>query len=1205
MNKKYLLKKIKRKTPISKNLQAHLFISDKTTASKASFLPRSGSKRSKQSNLQSEDNISRQLFSSIKKSGKRPLIAPFGPFRLGGGVAPFLCSFNLGRFDYTFSTNSFIKMCSNKTRISRKSKTPDAKFESPQRILTVPSSQSSRSPILVGQSDEKRASDYKEGFEFLIRNKHSIDSFQRDIQHLLPHELSNGKLKHLFSPNSGSKARPKRIKIMRFTTDKRRSICDARELNSEPVDSAKRIPNQVPGQRRISKFCADQSSADKRVAKERPVVGAKGRKGNSNEGAGQKRTRKARKSAKILTKNLNHLRRITQISLQNQSHQSKQSRPGLAPCVRPDPTEPPFVHQNMTLAPTSPKILDKSNRRQMKCQFEWKPSRSKLGKFSLKSPKIMTNLVLESFLKTPHSFLEQESPKNHLQPSSNGKLARHLKAESGAGQSGSKGLELDRDETANMQKESFQPFQKCHYLLQKRQTRNRQSKSSFKSVQQNLNVNVNRTRGALPPLPITPSNLMKRGKKLRNGPKTILNFNINSSLKSKITNFDCNIDFNLKTNASPDSRSKDVFAQATETGLTRLMALNDNLPKIGSGMKKEPSESKGKSQAPRKKSKSEKAELGKFPLIRVRKNVQSRESEPKKGIRRFLAKLGSNKSLNGPSLGHRHSTKAEKRPGLGRESLSRFRKFQSKSNLPNKNVDKTRKIISKIKDSREIRVMMKAWNLHSSRKTPKTRNLYKKIFRAVMTENAEEHSRIDHLRGKPRAVCTKQGPIGDSQNLTRDKERPRQRAKDEPKGLEPGRQKQFDLEIPRVARTSWGPESVLTLECCISLGIGGRGEQKRSVVDHYFHRDVEQVFFGQKMPNLATERDDEHFGAHRRVDFDSLQPFLAASHEVEIDGFDSLLLFELQPNCCKVRFGKLLDFYGGNFDVFQIKRIVTQVIEICIFLENRGIGICAVDHLQRRKTRRGSFDGESLCEDLKVKALKSERSHYKCKTERDETPRELPPLGTENGQIRHERSNAVKKGRFNLIDHLILEGNRVRIAVNGVSKRMFSKDASSADGKRGLRILLGLFIFNFIFNRRKTLADVDAIVSLLERISAQKSNSNPKRNRFGKRSNKNVISMLCDDAEEELEYRMIAHKVSIGFINILKKLLMTSEIMNLENLREFFERQEIGVKNMGNFSLSISDLTGGFIHGKCVELFAKNDLSDLQNFKRILMCKIG
>jgi len=70
MNKRKLLKQIKRKTPMTKNIHGHLLISNKTTASKTQAILKSGSKGSSNSNLKVDDNISRLLFSSNKGSGR-------------------------------------------------------------------------------------------------------------------------------------------------------------------------------------------------------------------------------------------------------------------------------------------------------------------------------------------------------------------------------------------------------------------------------------------------------------------------------------------------------------------------------------------------------------------------------------------------------------------------------------------------------------------------------------------------------------------------------------------------------------------------------------------------------------------------------------------------------------------------------------------------------------------------------------------------------------------------------------------------------------------------------------------------------------------------------------------------------------------------------------------------------------------------------
>lgn len=1002
---------------------------------------------------------------------------------------------------------------------------------------------------------------------------------------------------------------------MRFNTDKRRSTCDIRELNSEPIDSGKHGLKTGNGQRRISKFCPDQSSADKRVAKEPPIASSK-RAGDSKEGLRQKRTKKARKSAKILTRNLNHLRRITQISLQNQSHQSRKSKPGFIPNVHMElvnRTQIPFNQPNSTMVPVSPGN-NESRLGPAEPVFPWRQPRGKLGKLSLKSPKIMKNLVLESFLKTPHSFFEQESPKNHLKRSSSKKMAKQVKANPRASQSGSNGKCSDKEETgaANLRTEPFQRFQNCQHLLQKRQTRNRHSKSLLKSVRQNLNIN--RTRAALPPLPVTPSNLMKRAKKSRNGPKTILNFNIDKSMKTKISNFEINSDLNPKRGVPSEIHSKDVFSQASDANVARLIALNENLPKIGLGPVKENSRGNRPSQALRKKSKSEKTELGKFPLIRMKKHVQSRESHPKKDIRRFLAKLNSNKSLNGPNLAQKQSKKTEQNLRIERESLSRFRKFQSRSNLPSKNGDKAQKIISKIKDSREMRVMMKAWNIHSTRKTPKTRNLYKKLFRAVMTE---EDSQILHPRPLQKAFDNEPNETGELDNFGRDEELPKTHEKDT-FNLQASSPKLFEeFQIHRIKRSSWDDGSVLALESCILFDVGGLSGTKESRFGHYFYREFETLFFGRVM-----RKSENGHGNQGRVDssveFGNLEPFLAASHVIQMDEFDFLHLFNLKANHSKVQFSKLLDFYDGNFDVFQIKKIITQVIEICIFLENKGIGICASENQRKRKTRKSSFDGESLYEDFTENPPKSERSYFKCKTERDELSRDkkaqLDRLGLnknwpENKEkpVQNEKTAEIEEtkwSKFNLVDHLILEGDQVKIALNEETGNMFKKSVSRGTGKRGLRVVLGLFIFNFIFNQRKTLADVEGILYVLEKISRQKLDLKFRKKQLHKREKKKKKSILCERVREEINYQIIAQKVSLGFINILKKLLMTGQMMNLENLREFFERQEIGVKNMGNFSLSLSDLIQGFFHGKCVELFMENGLSDLQNFQRILMSKI-
>jgi len=250
--------------------------------------------------------------------------------------------------------------------------------------------------------------------------------------------------------------------------------------------------------------------------------------------------------------------------------------------------------------------------------------------------------------------------------------------------------------------------------------------------------------------------------------------------------------------------------------------------------------------------------------------------------------------------------------------------------------------------------------------------------------------------------------------------------------------------------------------------------------------------------------------------------------------------------------------------------------------------------------------------------IELEKDYYRCKTDRDSISKNkniylknlIENMNHQANEKYQNENNLNDKGcessycNYNLIDHLIVNKNELKILFDHQIRNLFAKYSKSNNNilQQGLRVVLGLFLFNLIFNKRKLISDINEILTILEYISIKKIKSKKMMNKKSELKNNSQFMSLND--EKYAEYLIISHKMSKGFINIIRKLLQNEEIINLYNLKEFFERQEIGIKNMGKFSLNIQNLIEGLYFGKCWEICNEHQISNFTEFKNNLTSKI-
>jgi hypothetical protein len=1087
----------------------------------------------------------------------------------------------------------------------------------------------SNSPI--NQSEKKRASDYKEGFEFLIQNKNSVDSYQIDFQHLIPHELNNEKWKHLFSPNSGSKIRSKKIKIMRFMTDKRQSKSNMDSIYQSNMNQMNNIQKINMDQPQISKFQVKEETENEEPnqilvdsAKENYGRVKKNLlKHNLSNSRKKKLKLDTRKSAKILTRNLNHLRKITQINPDSYSQNIKKRKElknrfiyNLNNHSKSKIHSKHSINQNENnYIPISPHMnTDQSYDNLFENPIQSKHKITKKKKLSLKSPKIIRNLVLENFLKTPKSLLDHNSSQKHINISLNKKRSHFSNLNLGKIQKLKQNLkEIDSNKLNSFQydlkMDQYSHYDNSHFTI-----KNLNSKNSInidgknqKSKKCKMEINIHPQNIPLPPLPITPSGIMKRNKKHRTGPKTILNVNIKQSLKTKISKFDCNI--NLK-----QSSTKKVFLDPIPSNIeckkksipTKCKKTSKNLPKIFAKSNKDSFNNKFK-----KKSTSEKIISKKFPHIRSRKSIRTRDLKSNKANYKFINKMNPSKS-NFNLINKNNFSKVIKKNKRMRNQIENPNNQLKKDFIKQKNF----KMISKIKDSEEMQLMMNAWKIHTSKKSPKIKSLYRKMFKAVLTENNEDEKIKDQY---PKYIKTETG----FEDVVKREKKNYDFCQISEQMSKPSYCISSKVDYKNYQINEYTPNSIMPLESFIFLQkYLIINQTENSAMDYYFHKELKDVLFGKTINNLKNSTLLKPSSIDKKLLFNLqiINNFVFPAITVKVNQDSSLNLYKLDKSSKYISLTSMLRFFDGNLDLNQIKVIFLKIIKIFISLDNNQIGINLMNNDNAKCVRRNSLDNDSSVMNNSTHNLEKDEEFYKCKTDRndlntnneiylnnlvssdiDQTDRGIKSI-TERHIERNENSSFYCK--YNLIDHIILNGNNIKILFDHQIRNLFKKYNKSKNNalEKGLRSVLGLFFFNFIFNKRKHISDINQIVKILEYILIRKMKvSKRKSKRHSKCSKNEEISLLNFDKECLLEYELIAHKLSIGLINIIKKLLNNEEIINLHNLKEFFERQEIGVKNMGKFSLNIQNLVDSFYFGKCWELCHQNKISNFKEFKQNLI----
>lgn len=884
--------------------------------------------------------------------------------------------------------------------------------------------------------------------------------------------------------------------------------------------------------------------------------------------------------------------------------------------------------------PLSPKIKISSIQEQnVENQIKNKLN-GKFKQISLKSPKILRPAVLDKILNTPQGILNKKSLNNSKTKSINKNIKENSKDKYKKVSSFIKNSNhriLRNKKQLHLELQSFESpkFEDSYHILKSskiknvsRKEGNDKTKDLSYSNKRNTENGGNPLAKVLPPLPMTPSNLISRNGKHRNGPKTILNFNINSKIKKKMKRYTSNMNYNYRNVAQVGSfnNAENLRSVKTKKDKNRQNAeslcLQKNLPKIF--VSKKGFSKNQHFSGPKEKSISEKINRSKFPQIRSRKGFQSRDMAGTKN----LAKRGDKVSSCNNFKNQVNSVYAENNNKEIKEIRSKEKsKFISsrKKNL----LKKKTSVMSKIQNSKEIKKMIKAWNIHSSQKSPKIQGLYKEMFQKVLTEsNTPKFSKI--IEAYPTEIENHQIPEDKGQSIFQSQIEQYQSIQNlqnenylhNPNLVQFQNKNIFQNHLQKNKK-----DLLVPLESYISSGqIGDSKKGVLSCFDHYYDTAQNKVFFGHFLPHFF-ENDLGFKNKHldnRLFKYSFSNLFFFPKQVISLQK-SKLYLFSSKRGASIVMLSKLLHFYNGNLDGYQIKKLMVQLIEIFMTLELHDIGIDWTPSSGGSGIQKSSFEGGPN-QDFEFENKKQPKLTGRCKTERNETFRfskfaEGTNLPAKNLQTRTQNRFPMSKNgsrlltsvdAFNPVEHLVLVNDELRISFNRQTRAVFRKIDGSGpleteETRNGLRKLLGLFLFNLLFAQNKALADIPNTVKIIEYLILVKSQKKPVHS-----LKKSMIFLkdLDTDQEEVLGYLIVLKRVSPGLLNILRKLLICSEFIKLYNLKEFFQRQEFGFNSMGHFSLKTSNLVSSFYQGSCHKYTQANVAKDPENFKKCLFSSI-
>ena len=161
----------------------------------------------------------------------------------------------------------------------------------------------------------------------------------------------------------------------------------------------------------------------------------------------------------------------------------------------------------------------------------------------------------------------------------------------------------------------------------------------------------------------------------------------------------------------------------------------------------------------------------------------------------------------------------------------------------------------------------------------------------------------------------------------------------------------------------------------------------------------------------------------------------------------------------------------------------------------------------------------------------------------------------------------------NLLDSLYIRDSgphlNLKFLVSGSNQNLFQmqKDKHSQNKKIGLRKLLGLMMVNIMLNKNFNANQVNKSIFCLKSI--RKFQNLEFDNEWESYGNQQFGSEV-----------LACQKISAGLLNLMINLLECSNSFDLENLKEFFNRPDFGLKSWGSFRLDLRGVLKAYVDGK-------------------------